>query len=99
LFASRMILLFFISVHHFYSYQHHSVYCHKLQIKLLVHSYACKLFFDSYIRGEPRIFESRPHQEASRQTQLKVFKLSTSLHVILNGEAVKLLKTYANRPS
>jgi hypothetical protein len=51
------------------------------------------------LKGVPRRFEPRPHLEASRQTQLKVFSLSATIHVILNGVVVIVLVTCAGSPS
>jgi hypothetical protein len=62
LFCQRNDLLFFILVRHFYSYLHLSVYCHNLQIGLLVYSYACKLFLIAILEGKPRRFEPRPQR-------------------------------------
>jgi hypothetical protein len=61
---------------------------------------ACKYYFlIAILKGEPRRFEPRPHLKASWQTQLKVFLLSLSDHVILNGVVVTVLVTCAGGPS
>jgi hypothetical protein len=60
-----------------------------------MHSFACKYYFlVAIIKGEPR-----PHLKASSQTQLKVCLLSATVHVIINGEVVSVLVTYAGIPS
>jgi hypothetical protein len=59
---------------------------------LLIHSFARKYYFlIAILKGEPRRFEPRPHFKASRQTQLKFFLLSASVHAILYGVVVKVL--------
>jgi hypothetical protein len=67
---------------------------------VLMHSFACKYYFlITILKGEPRRFEPRPHLKAGRQTQLKVFLLSASVHVNLNGVVVPVPITCAGRPS
>ena len=61
---------------------------------VLMYSFACKYYFLI-----ARRFEPRPHQKASKQTQLKVFLLSAAVHVILNGVVVTVLNTCAGSPS
>jgi hypothetical protein len=63
---------------------------------MLMHSFACKYYFlIAILEGEPRRFEPRPHLKASSQTQLKVFLLSATVYVILNGVKVSVQETYA----
>ena len=67
---------------------------------VLMHSFACKYYFLlTILKGEPRRFEPRPHLKASRQTQLKVFLLSSNDHVFLNGVVVTVLVSCAGAPS
>jgi hypothetical protein len=61
---------------------------------------ACKYYFlIAILKGEPKRFEPRLLLKASRQTQLKVFLLSFTDHVILNGVVVTVLVTCAGGPS
>jgi hypothetical protein len=65
-----------------------------------LHSFACKYYFlIAILKGERRRFEPRPHLKASRQTQLKVFLLSSNDHVFLNGVVVTVLVSCAGAPS
>jgi hypothetical protein len=67
---------------------------------VLMHSFACTCYFLlQYLKEEPRRFKPRPHLKASRQTQLKVFLLSSIVYVILNGVVVTVLVTCAGSPS
>ena len=71
-----------------------------IDASVLMHSFACKYYFlIAILKGEPKRFEPRPHLKASRQTQLKVFLLSSIVYVILNGVVVTVLVTCAGSPS
>jgi hypothetical protein len=67
---------------------------------MLMHSFACKYYFlIAILKEEPRRFEPRPHQKASRQAQSKYFLFSAAVIVILNGIVVTVLVTCVGGPS
>jgi hypothetical protein len=94
-------LLFFISVCHCYSYQHHSHlsgYCSKLKSGMLAQLCLQIIFFIAILQGAQRRFEPRPDLEASKQTQLKLSYFFATSHTILNCVVFIMLITFAVRP-
>jgi hypothetical protein len=93
-------LLFFISVCHCYSYQHHSYlsrYCGNLKSGLLAQLCLQIIFFIAILEGEPRRFEPRPDRETSKQTKLKLCYFFAICHTIIHCVVVIMLVTLAMR--
>jgi hypothetical protein len=66
---------------------------------MLMHSFACKYYFlIAIFKGTKEIWTQAP-SEGKQATQLKIFSLSASVHVILNGVVVIVLVTCAGSPS